>query len=246
MQKLDNEEWRELVSFYRSQDLTPPTVFFKLAAKHLEEKHIGDLIFLLIENENHLNDKSVMELSGDIVLKNDPEKIHFFMRHDYMQRFLMLALDNNSPQINDTVARISFLSLRQHQQVILRLSKHFWDLSLKSQRNFLLSSYQTEFEGKLELFNSILETEKLDDISFEAVVAGLCTTNDHSTLERLAAIGDDLEKNDRLGAFGRGIVLGSRDEAINFFKNYKWKNRVIEILRDVMGKNDSEYEEPKE
>lgn len=246
LHKLDNEEWRELVSFYRSQDSTPPIVFFELAAKHLEEKHIDDLIFLLLENESHLNDTSMIELSGDIVLKNDPERIHFFMRHDYVQRFLILALDNNSPKINDTVARISFLTLRQHQQVILRLSKHFWDLSLKSQRNFLLSSYQTEFEGKLELFNSILEKENLDDISFEAVVAGLCSTNDHSTLKRLAAIGDDLEKDDRLGAFGRGIILGSRDEATNFFKNYKWKNRVIEILCDVMGKNDSEYEKPEE
>jgi len=246
LKKLDNEEWRELVSFYRSQDLTPPIEFFELAAEHLEEKHIGDLIFLLLENESHLNGKSTMKLAGDIVLKNDPEKIHLFMRNDYTERFLILALDNNSSKINDTVARISFLILRQHQPVILMLSKHFWDLSLKSQRNFLLSSYQTEFEGKLELFNSILENEDLDAISFESVVAGLCTTNDHSTLERLAAIGDDLEKDDRLGAFGRGIILGSRDEAIEFFKNYKWKNRVIEILCDAMGKNDSDYEESEE
>lgn len=119
-------------------------------------------------------------------------------------------------------------------------------MSHKSKINFLLSSYQTEFEGKLELFSSILENDDLDDISFEAVVAGLCSTNDYSTLERLAAIGDNLEKGDRLGAFGRGITLGSRDEAIEFFKNYKWKNRVIKILCDVMGTNDSDNDEPEE
>jgi serine/threonine protein kinase len=246
LKKLDNEEWRELFSFYRSQDLTPPIEFFELAAKHLAEKHIGDLIFLLLENESHLNVKNLIKLSGIIALQNDPEKIHFFMRHDYVERFLLLALDNNSPKITDTVARISFFTLRQHQQVILRLSKHFIDLSPESKKNFVLSSYQTEFEGKLELFSSILENDDLDDISFEPVVAGLCSTNDHSTLERLAAIGDNLEKGDRLGAFGRGIILGSRDEAIEFFKNYKWKNRVIEILCDVMGKNDSDNEEPEE
>lgn len=246
LQKLNNEEWRELASFYRSQELTPPIDFFEFAAKHLTEKDIGDLIFLLLENESHLTVKNLIKLSGIIVLQNDPEKIQLFMRHDYVERFLLLSLDNNSSKITDAVARISFLTLRQHQKVILRLSKHFIDLSPKSKRNFVLSSYQTEFDGKLELFNSILENDDLDDISFEAVVAGLCSTNDYSALERLAAIGDNLEKEDRLGAFGRGIILGSRGEAIEFFKNYKWKNRVIEILCDVMGKNGSDNEDPEE
>ena len=240
LQKLNNEEWGELISFYRSQELTPPVEVFELAAEHLSEKHIDNLIFLLLENESHLDAKNLKRIAGIILLQNDPEKILFFMRHDYIERFLLLALDNESSKITEAVARISFLTLRQHEQVILRLSKHFLDLSPEAKRNFVLSSYQTEYEGKLELFDSILEIDDLDDISFEAVIAGICSTNDRSVLKRIAVIGDKLEEGDRLGAFIRGIILGSGDKAREFIKKYEWKNSIVRKVGNAMSINDGD------
>jgi serine/threonine protein kinase len=240
LQKLNNEEWRELLSFYRSRELTPPIEVFELAAEHLSEKHIDNLIFLLLENKRHIDAENLKRIAGIILLQNDPEKILFFMRQDYIEHFLLLALDNDSPKITEAVARISFLTLRQHEQIILRLSKHFLDLSPEAKRNFVLSSYQTEYDGKLELFDSILEIDDLDNISFEAVIAGLCSTNDHSALERLAAIGDNLEKGTRLEAFARGILIGARGGAIQFLNNHNWKNPVVRILCEAMGKKDVE------
>lgn len=240
LQKLNNEEWRELISFYRSRELTPPIEVFELAAEHLSEKHIDNLIFLLLENESHIDAENLKRIAGIILLQNDPEKILFFMRQDYIEHFLLLALDNDSPKIIEAVARISFFTLRQHEQVILRLSKHFLDLSSKAKRNFVLSSYHTEYEGKLELFDSILENDHLDDISFEAVIAGICSTNDRSALKRIAVIGDKLEKGDRLGAFIRGIILGSGDEAREFIKKYEWKNSIVRKVGNAMSINDGD------
>ncbi|RJP77036.1 MAG: serine/threonine protein kinase [Desulfobacteraceae bacterium] len=240
LNNLNDEEWKELIDFYRSWRLTPTVEVFELAAKYLPEKHIDSLIFLLMDNENHFDIDELKRISGAIILKNNPEGIHFFMRNDYIERFLILALNNDSEKIADAVARISFLTLRQHDQVILRLSKYFLKLSPVAKKNFVLSSYQTEYEGKLELFDSILEINDLDDISFEAVIAGLCSTKNHSALKRIIAIGDKLEKSSRLEAFARGIVVGARGEAIEILNNHDWKNPVVKILCKAMSTKDDD------
>jgi len=240
LRKLNQEEWKELVNCYRSWKLMPPIEFFELAAEKLSEKDIDDLVFLLLDNENNLGTENLIRISGIIMLKNNPEEMHFLVCHDYVERFLLFALENDLFDIFDAVARISLSTLRQHDQVISRLSKYFSKLTPEGKKNFLVASYQTEYGGKLELMNMLLDNNQLDDISFEAVIAGICSMNDKPTLKRIAAIGDKLENDDRLGAFVRGIVLGSPGETFDFLKNYGWKNPVIKILCSLMDKNDDD------
>ena len=239
LKKLNKQEWKELINLYRSCKLTPTIEVFELAAEKLSEKDINNLISLLLDNENHLDTEKLKRISGNILLKNDPKEIHFFMPHDYVERYLLIALENNLPHISDAVARLSFLTLRQHDKVISKLSKYFSVLTPEGKKNFLVASYQTEYKGKLELMNKLLDNNNLDDISFEAVIAGICLLNDLPTLERIAEIGDKFEMNNRLGAFGRGIVLGSCDDARNFIKNYGWKNPVLKKLCKIIDSTDN-------
>ena len=161
--------------------MTPTIEVFELAAEKLSEKDINNLISLLLDNENHLDTEKLKRISGNILLKNDPKEIHFFMPHDYVERYLLIALENNLPHISDAVARLSFLTLRQHDKVISKLSKYFSVLTPEGKKNFLVASYQTEYKGKLELMNKLLDNNNLDDISFEAVIAGICLLNDLPT-----------------------------------------------------------------
>lgn len=207
LKNLNKDEYKELVNFYRSSKVLPPIEFFELAAEHLSGKNIDNLIFLLLDNEKYLNAAHLIKICGIILLKNNPKKILFFMRHDYIERFLLLALGNDLPNIFDAVACINIFILRHQAQIIAILSNSFSKLTPESKKNFLFASYPTEYEGKLELINSLLDDNDLDDTLFEYVIAGGCSMNDQTALESIAIIGDKLEKEERIEAFGRGIKI---------------------------------------
>jgi len=234
-----NEELKELINFYRSKELTPRIGFFEYTIDKISEKDTDNLIFLLLENETQLGIENLIRISGKILLLKNPKEIHFsMMHHDIIERFLLFALENDDPKIFDSIARINIFILQYHENVITKLSKHFYNFSPDSKQNFLAASYQIKYEGKLELMNNLLENNELDDISFEAVIAGICSMNDQPTLDRIATLGDKLKKRDQIGSFGRGIILGSHGGTLNFFSNYNWKNPMFKILFKALNKND--------
>ena len=236
--KFNHEEWNELISFYQSIKSLPPNKVLGLAVKNVSEKYIDNLIKLLLENEQHLSESNLIRYSSNILLNNNPEKILLsMMRDDYVGKFLLLALKSGHPKVFDSVARMNIFTFQKYNQVIDILSKNYSDLSPKGKQNFLVASYKVEYQGKLVHLKNMLDDKELDDISFEAVIAGLCSLNELSILKHIAIKADNTNTKDQLGAYARGIILGSKGDTLKFFRTYDWKNPLMKTLSKVLDNN---------
>lgn len=238
------EEWNELVGLYLSYRMPPPIEVFDQGVENINERNIDNFIILLIGNETYLGEDNLIRISGNILAKNKSKEIHFgIIPKDIVSRFLSYALENETNTIYDSVAQINMFTLQQHKHIISKLAKSFAKLSVESKQSFLITSYRIDYEDKLVLLNTLLDINNLDEISFEAVIAGICFMNDLQSLERIAAIGDNLEDKDKIGAFGRGILLGSSIQIPSIFKTYDWKNPLLKVFLKLLNETDTNINE---
>jgi serine/threonine protein kinase len=231
------EEIEELIKYYRERKLKPPIGFLDKAIDKIPGKDIDNLIFLMIENEAQIGIKNLIELSGKVFLIKNPKEIHFtFIRHDYVEHFLALALENDNIKIIDSIAQLNIFNLHS-QTIILKLSKFYFKLTPAGRQNFLLASYNIQYEGKIDLMIKILDETTLDDILFEAVIASISSINNPIALNRIIAM-EDIIDEDRIGPFLRGMMLGINNNTKDYLSNHNWRNPLIKITFNALKKSD--------
>jgi serine/threonine protein kinase len=235
LESLDSEEINELINYYKSRKLKPSLDFFEIAIKKTPEKNIENLVILMLDNEVLLGTKNLIELAGKILLKNSKEMHFIWLREDNTERFLTFALENNNIEVVDNVAQLNIFSL-QSQNIIQRLSKSYFKLSSKGKQNFLIASYKIQYEGKLELMIKLLDDNLLDDVSFEAVIAGICSINNPYGFKRIYSIEDTIGET-QIGSYIRGMLMGVNNDTIIYLTNHDWKNPLIKIAINSI-KND--------
>jgi hypothetical protein len=112
---------------------------------------------------------------------------------------LALALESSDSNVLNRVANWNLHELGLCPVVLGRLAYNYAQLTGESRINFLVSSYRVAYPWK-ESFLLRASYGDLDDLSLEAIVAGLSTCDSKEALQRIIDMAKGQSDQNRIGA----------------------------------------------
>jgi len=237
LRSLSEEEWIELLSEAKKIDAGFSQNLLSAACDSLSPKFAKLFAEALLDNELQI-DSSFITTGAARILCLPQVDVWFslWLRPERFSRLAMHALNNADINVLNAVSKWDSLTLQHCDDVIKRLAENFHCLHSEAKQNFLIASMKSSYLHKDKLLLELSYDEKLDILSLEAVVAGLCAYASKETLARVSELADRKDKDDKFEAIMRGIVQGSSPENILQLSKYEWNSDVVKVLLDVMNR----------
>lgn len=235
LQSLTSEEWSVLLNETKRQNLTISQEVLKAACSSLDTKFAQPFAESLLEKHATLDSEFVTFASARLLCLPDIDVwFSMWLRPDRFSLLALAALAQEDDAIINAIANISMFILQHSDDVLTKLAEYFPRLRPEARLNFLVASIKSNYPQKERLLLSLSHDEKLDNLSVEAVVAGLCACATPSAIARVIELADKKEMDEKLAAVGRGIVYGSSVETSKRLSQYNWSSPVIKIVIDSM------------
>lgn len=105
-------------------------------------------------------------------------------------RLLAMAVATGREGLREAVATWNMWTLGRTPEALAWLVERLDGLSSEALRNFLVATYKVTYPRKEAALLALLDPTPTDLIVVEAVVAGLCNCNTHTSLEAVATLAD--------------------------------------------------------
>lgn len=244
LEELKVEEWEELFRYAEKSKKVVSIEFLRAACNVLHPKFAHFFARALLENGSKLDPDFISFAAGRLFCL--PEHDVFFtlgLQPEHFSYLAMHALNRPNDEVRNAIANWSLFTLRHCDDVLTRLAECFDSLQLEAKHNFLTASMKSPYELKEKFLLELSHDKYIDDVSLEAVIAGLCACGTETAIEQVKKMGNRENMDDRLRAVAKGIILGSSQDTANLLKQYTWKNPVLRIIIDMMQKAHSENDE---
>lgn len=239
LQSLTSGEWSELLTEAKKHKLIISQDLLKAACSSLDPIFAKLFAEALLENDVNFDLEFVAFASRQLLCLPDVDVwFSLWLTPDRFSRLALNALVLENDEIINAIANFSMFTLQQCHDVNSKLAEHFPRLTPEASLNFLVASIKSNYIDKEQLLLSLSYDEKLDKLSLEAVVAGLCAYASPSAIARVIEMADKKEMDEKLAAVGAGIVHGSSSETSSLLSQYDWKSPIIKILIDSMQRNE--------
>lgn len=224
-----------------------PDNLLKAACVLLKEKITIKFVNEIITREKDLPKSLIIEASQHILLNTDVW-LSFGLRAEDFDILVPNALLSPNQQILKAITDSNvFCSFRCSDYVNSCIVKCYEMMDEKSKQNFLMYTIKSSYDAKEKFLLNLSCNNNLDDISLEAIVAGLSALGTSSATKRIQEIGNSQRENIP-GIVLRGILRGGGGNAINNFDQLDWANNPqIESFLQITKKisDDQEAEENK-
>ena len=235
LRSLTGEEWAELLSRVKEIGLGISQHLLNVACDSIDGKFAQLFAEALLENESQLDSKFVAIAAGRIFcLPKVNGWFHLWLQPERFSCLAMHALSHSDNEVLNAIAKWSMFTLRDCEEVLTKLAENFYSLQPEARLNFLIASMKSSYEQKEQLLLSLSHDGNLDNVSLEAVVAGLCACATQATISRVIELGDKKDMDEKLAVIGRGIVQGSSPDTSLQLSRYDWSSPVMKVLIDVM------------
>lgn len=241
LQTLTEEEWAELLKHATSNGIRVDQRVLNIACNALAQKFAKEFVEALFANEEHLNPDFIATVAGKILCLPETDAwFSLWLNSERLPRLVKHALKKDDDNVLNAIANGRLSALRGSGEVIEMLADFFYRLQPEGKLNFLIASVKETYRQKERLLMDLSHNQNLDNLTLEAIIAGLCTCATPGTIDRVLEFANNTQiEEKRLGAIGRGIVLGSTFEIAKNLNQHQWNNPVIKLLIEAMQKEKS-------
>ena len=237
LRSLSRAEWAELLSRAKEIRTGISQHLLMTACDLVDSKFARSLAEVLLNNESRLDSQFLAFAAGRILcLPQGSGLSHSWLQPELFSRLAIHALDHPDNALLNAIAKGSMFTLRNCEEVLSKLAENLSVLQPEARRNFLIASMKSPYRQKERLLLSLSRDGSLDNVSIEAVVAGLCACATPATISRVIELADRKDMNETLAAIGRGMVQGSSPDIAIQLGQHDWSSPVMKVLIDVMQK----------